>query len=226
MRTTSLRATSHLFHQALATTGEFARESRALRRAAKRMPKPVPWEWAEPRLLPLLSGPAVDPPGEALVRARSDLGPMVEIGVDLGGVFTFVDEAVAQRWECSPQQLMDRGLRNLADRAARLQTSQVAAGVMSGRAIRLLRDRPNWASSLVLVPEHLVRLFGSHDQIIGAPQQACLVSLPIDTPAPIAADIIIEFEQTARRSLWLDPFVVLDGQLSWCGGADEDDGDW
>lgn len=151
---------------------------------------------------------------------------MVEIGVDLGGVFTFVDEMVAQRWECSPQQLMDRGLRNLADRAARLQTSQVAAGVMSGRAIRLLRDRPNWASSLVLVPEHLVRLFGSHDQIIGAPQQACLVSLPIDTPAPIAADIIIEFEQTARRSLWLDPFVVLDGQLSWCGGADEDDGDW
>ncbi len=221
-----LRATSDLVHQVLATTGEVARESRALRRAARRMPKPMPWDWAEPRLMPLLSGPTFDLPGEAIVRARSELGPMVEIGVDLGGVFTYVDEAVAQRWECSAQQLMGSGLRNLAERAARLQASQVTGGVMSGRAIRLLRDHPHWASSLVLVPEHLLRLFGSHDQIIGAPQMACLVSLPIDTPAAFAAEIILEFEQTARRSLWLDPFLVRDGQLSWCGDTDEDDGDW
>ena len=139
MRTTALRAASDLVHQVLATTGELARESRTFRRAVKRMPKPMPWEWAQPRLMPLLSGPAFDVPGEALVRARSELGPMVDIAVDLGGVFTYVDEAVAERWECNADQLMARGLRNLAERAARIQTSQVVGGVMSGRSIRLLR---------------------------------------------------------------------------------------
>ncbi len=226
MRTTALRATADLVHQVLTTTTALARESHAFRRAVKRMPKPMPWEWAQPRLLPLLSGPAFDLPGEALVRARSELGPMVDMGVDLGGVFTYVDEAVAERWECTTEQLMARGLTNLAERAARLQTSQIVGGVMSGRAIRLLRGQPHWASSLLLVPEHLFRLFGSHDQVIGAAQQACLVSLPIDTPAAVAADIVLEFERSARQSLWLDPFVVRDGRLVWCGDAEDETGDW
>jgi hypothetical protein len=226
MRTTSLRATSDLVHQLLRTTADGTRESRDFRRAVKRMPKPMPWEWASPRLVPFLSGPSLDKPGESLVRIRSDIGPMVEFGVDLGGVFTFVDERVAQRWECSPQQLLERSLHNLETSAGRIQVKQVVSGVMSGRSIRLLRDRPRWASSIVLVPEVAFRLFGDHDQFLGTPHAACLVSLPIDTPPPIVAEILVDFERASRRPLWLDPFVVEHREISWSDdyGSDGDTG--
>lgn len=199
-----------------------AREDHAFRKAVRRMPKPVPWEWAAPRLIPVFAGPIFDPPGEPLVRARSELGPMVEIGLDLGVALTFVDARVAERWECSPAQLMERALRNLGERAARIDNLRVQTGVMSGREIRVLRDRPRWASSLLLAPDELFRLFGRHDQVLAAPAADCLVSLPIDAPAITIADIVVDFEQASWRPLFLDPFLVVEGDLRWPEIRDSD----
>jgi hypothetical protein len=222
MRTTGLRVTSDLVHQAFRVTSDLAHERRAMQRAIRRMPKPMPWAWAEPRLLPFVSGPSFDGRGEALVRTRAPIGPMVEFGVDLGGLFTFVDEVVAQRWECTPQQLMGRALLNLEDRASRIQRTDLVSGVMNGRRITMLRGRPTWASSLVLVPQQLFRLFGDHDQIVGTPETACLVSLPIDTPGQVVADIVVQLEWHARRPLWVNPFVVTDGHLTWVDDLEDD----
>ena len=224
MATTRLRAASDVIVRMLTVTGEVARETRALQRAVKKMPSPVSWDWAAPRILPILCGPSFDRPGEPLVRARSEVGPMVQFGIDLGGVFTYVDEPVARRWECSRDQLMDRALKNLHDRACRIRETQVVSGVMSGRSIRLLRDRPGWASSLILDPEGLFRLFGDHDQVVGTPTASILLSMPIDTPARIVAEIIVDFERDTMRSLWLDPFVVSDRQIIWCLDDDDEDG--
>jgi hypothetical protein len=92
---------------------------------------------------------------------------------------------------------------------------------MSGRTIRVLQDRPAWASSLLLDLPSIHRLFGTHDQILAAPTTGCLVSLPIDTPTRIAAEIAVDFEGPLT-SLFLDPFVMEDGVLLW---ADEALGD-
>jgi hypothetical protein len=46
----------HLAPQ-LRLAAHFVKENRALARAVKKMPRPVPWEWARPRLVPLLAGP-------------------------------------------------------------------------------------------------------------------------------------------------------------------------
>jgi hypothetical protein len=225
MRTTRLQPRTNLLRRALSLTGEAARESRALSRGAKRMPNPMPWDWAAPRLLPILSGPSFDRPGESLVRARSELGPMVQFGVDLGGAYAFVDETVGQRWECTAEQLMERALTNLTKRARNLPEKEVATGVMCGRSIRLLRDRPRWAGSLVLVPDQLFRLFGDHDQVIGTPTPSILVSLPIDTPPHTIADVIVDFEHGTIHALWLDPFVVEDGRLIWSDDHEDEEDD-
>ena len=187
------------------------------------MPNPVPWDWAAPRLMPLLSGPQFDDPDLPIVRLTSELGPAVEFGLDLGGVFLTVDRHVAERWECSSEQLMDRGLANLRERAAKVTPDQVVAGVMSGHTIRILRDRPSWASSILFDLPTIHRLFGAHDQLLAAPTTSCLVSLPIDTPTRIAAEIVIDFEGPLT-SLFLDPFVMEDGVLTWGGNA-HDEGD-
>ncbi len=211
----------HIATQALRLTAHVAREQRALKRAIRKMPIPVSWDWAAPRLMPLLSGPKFDDPDLPIVRSATNLGPAVEFGLDLNGIFVIVDQAVANRWECSADQLLDRGLRNLRERAARIDPAQVVGGVMSGRRIRLLRDRPAWASSLILDGGSVTRLFGSHDQILAAPTTACLVSLPIDTPLQIAAEIVIDLEGSARTSLFLDPFVLSDGALIWDAAKDD-----
>src|SRR5207249_3157144 len=128
----------------------------------------------------------------------------------------------AERWECSSAQLVERSLANLRERAAKIESDQVVAGVMSGRTIRILRDRPSWASSILLDLPSIPRLFGVHDQVLAAPTADCLVSLPIDTPTRIAAEIFIDFEGP-MTSLFLDPFLMEGGVLRWVGNAQRDD---
>jgi hypothetical protein len=208
--------------QVLRVTAHIARRQRRLRHAFRTMPNPVPWDWASARLVPLLSGPQFDDPDLPVVRVTSELGPAIEFGLDLGGAFATVDRRVAERWECSPEQLLQRSLANLRDRAAKIAPDQVVAGVISGRTIRVLRDRPAWASSILLDLPTIHRLFGAHDQILAAPTTGCLVSLPIDTPTRIAAEIAVGFEGPLT-SLFLDPFVMEEGALHLAGDAIGDD---
>jgi hypothetical protein len=210
--------------QVIRVTAHVAGRQRRLRDAFRAMPNPVPWDWAASRLLPLLSGPRFDDPDLPIVRVTSELGPAVEFGLDLGGVFATVDRRVAERWECSTEQLLERGLANLRERAAKIAPDQVVAGVMSGRTIRVLRERPPWASSILFDLSSMHRLFGAHDQILAAPTTGCLVSLPIETPTRIAAEIAVDFEGPLT-SLFLDPFVMEGGLLHWSGDALADDFD-
>jgi hypothetical protein len=190
------------------------RKRRRVERAARHMPRPVPWDWAEPRIMPLLSGPCFDPPGPGLVRLTSSLGPAIEFGLDLGSAFIGVDEVVAERWERSPVQLLSTGLANLRRRAEPLTASDVTTAVMSGHRIRLLDRHPHWASSIVLDLPTLTRLFGDHDQFIAAARVDCLVSAPINTPTRVFAEIAVGLEDK-WNSLWLDPFVLESGELIW-----------
>jgi uncharacterized protein YtpQ (UPF0354 family) len=201
------------------------RNRRAVERAARRMPKPVPWDWAEHRIMPLLSGPSFDQPGDSLMRLTSTLGPTVEFGLDLGSVFLVVDEIVAERWERSADQLLECGLRNLRRRAERLTSADVTTGVMSGRRIRLLSGQPRWASSILLDLPTLIRLFGDDDQFLAAPRTDCLLSMAIDTPTRAFAEIAVGLEDR-WNSLWLDPFLLESGELLWEGSlSSEDDHD-
>ena len=202
-------------HRAFTLTSRIVREQRDLHRAVKRMPRPVPWAWAEPRLLPLLAGPYIDPPDMALVRTEVDPGCAVVIGLDLGGVFTNVDTAVAERWECSTGQLLDAAMTNLRQRTAAIAPTAVVQASFSGRIARLLRLPGGWASSVLLVQEDLVRLFGSHDQLFAAPDRSTLLNFPIDIDGSVAGHILIDFEMGATYPLMLDPFSLLDGVLQY-----------
>lgn len=192
-------------------------EQRAIRRAAQSMPRPVPWEWARPRLVPLLAGPRLDQPGEAIVRAVAPIGCAIVFGLDLDGATPLVDELVAERWERSPDQLLYAAMTNLRGRAALVEPAAVTRGTLSGRIVRLLREPPACASSLVLVPDELVRVLGSRDQILAAPGGPTLLSLPVETPPAIVAQIVIDLESQEPYPLMLDPFLMLGGDLVWAG---------
>ncbi|MEO8626060.1 MAG: hypothetical protein ABI452_05110, partial [Candidatus Limnocylindrales bacterium] len=165
------RLTSPRLRHRVRFVAHIVKEQRAMARAARRMPKPVPWEWAKPRLLPLLSGPAIDPPGLPTVRTTAGPGCAVEFGLDLGKVFPVVDALVAERWECDAAQLLDVSLANLRRRVSLLAPANLSTGVLSGRMTRVFRQ-PGWAASLVLLEGELIRLFGAHDQYVAAPSRS------------------------------------------------------
>ena len=120
-------------------TARIIKDDRAFRRAAARMPKPVSWDWARPRLMPLLAQPCIDMPGEQRIRTVAAIGCAIEFGIDLGGHFPIVDRVVAERWECTVDQLRDVAMANLERRVGAMSTTAVQHAVMSGRAFRLLR---------------------------------------------------------------------------------------
>lgn len=185
------------------------------------MAKPMPWEWARSRVLPLLAGPCFDPPSAGLVRAQSQLGCAVEFRVAAGQGFVAVEDDTAERWECSPAQLLQTALANLRARLAPLGPRDVGGGAFSGRIIRRLTLPPRCAASTVLLPDELVRLFGTHDQVFAAPEQDVLVSFSIDVPQHVMADAIVDMEMAAPLPLMYDPFVLVDGQLIWQPSDDD-----
>ena len=207
-------------------TARLIRNDREFLRAARRMPKPVPWDWAAPRLIPLLAGPRNDAPGEELVRAPSQLGPALTFGIDLGGHSPLVDRSVAARWETSAEQLLAVSLENLRRRAAAIGDGSVETWVRSGYIVRVLRRPVGFASSLLLVPEELSRLFGGHDQVFGAPGRHTIVSFPAGMPTATVAGIHVEMEIDELMPLFLLPFAMEDGSLAWLDsefeGTDDD----
>jgi hypothetical protein len=197
------------------------RQRREFDRALKAVPRPVPWEWAAPRMMPLLSGPRFDDAAEPLVRAPSPLGPLIEFGLPVGPWFARVDRPVAERWEATVDQLLGRAMANLREATASIDATIVTTGVMSGRAVRLLDGRPPWASSLLLDRDALLRVFGSQDQILAAARTDCLLSMPLETPSRVFAEIAVDLERE-DQSLWLDPFLLENGELVWEGSLDDD----
>lgn len=191
---------------------DMLRQDRQLRKAARAMPKPLPWEFARPRLMPLLAGPYLgDIP---LVTVVAPIGCAVNFGVEIAGTFVLVDRPVAQRWECSDDQLREAAWANLRQRASRLTPADLRHATFSGRIVRVL-DRVPWATSLVFAEDELVRLFGESDQVFGVPRRDTVLAFGFDVPERTIADIVVDFEADAAYPLMLDPFVRCEGQLLW-----------
>jgi hypothetical protein len=202
---------------------DLLRHDRRLRRAAKAIPKPMPWEWAAPRLLPLLAGPYLGP--DQLVTTVAEAGCALVYGVEVERTFLVLDHEVIGRWECSVDQVHEIAHRNLARRAARLSPEHLRHGILAGRLVRVLEFVP-WASSLLLVPDQLIRVFGGQDQLFGAPKRESLLAFSLDTPVRVAAHILVDFEDNAAQPLLLPPFVLIDGKLRWEEDEDESAEEW
>jgi hypothetical protein len=175
--------------------------------------------------MPILAGPRFDRGPGGPIQVVGAPGCAVLIAIDLGGALPVVDHEVAERWECTVGQLMTEAMSNLEQRAARIRPDAVCSGSLSGHAFRFL-DMPRWCSSLVLVPGHLTRLFGSHDQTIATPATSTIVSLAPDVPSRIVAEIVVGMERREVYPLLIDPFLLEGGQLTWDGVAEWDDDDW
>jgi hypothetical protein len=193
----------------------------AVAEALAAVPPGTPWAWAALRLLPAVRGDRIqvlsDEDLEELgFRPLSDFptlkmppGLEVSMVIDVGPATVTVDQAQLDRWEKHVEDLVAPAMANLRRLITTTEVS-VYEDSYEGVPVRALRGWPQWAASLLLCPEDLIRLFGEQDQLFIAPYACHLLSLPVHVERDIAADVVDLLGLLNPQSLLINmPAVVL-----------------
>ena len=81
------------------------------------------------------------------------------------------------------------------------------------------QSREGWASSLLLLPDELVRVLGERNGLVLAPMRDILICLPLDVEREFALYLLEEFAAVDMNALDLPPFALVDGHLSHAVGV-------
>ena len=151
----------------------------------------------------------VDPPVRTIVPPGLTIG----FGVDLGLAFARVSVVHLAGWPVELAGLTDRALRNLRKRARHAVDYDLVSEPIGGVPTTAFQSRDGWASTAVLVPEALERLFGREPALFIAPSRDLLVRLPADVDLEFATWLTEEFEATDPNALRLEAFEWADGTI-------------
>jgi hypothetical protein len=174
-----------------------------------------PWTAVAPQVLPVL--PRRRPfPGEAEPPVRRSWPPGLEtsFGVDIGPAFLYIGAWALDRWGVTMDELADRAIANIRERAARRRHHGLLRDAVGGMPISAYQSQEGWASALLLVPDELVRVFGPEPSLILAPMRDLLVQLPIDADPGLAAWLLEDFAALDPNGLKVPMMALVDGELS------------
>lgn len=188
--------------------------SREVARALRRIPPNVDWAWVRGRIVPVIERPEPGAPSDdpyVTITAECDL--TVGFGFDLGHVLVRVGRSAADRWRCGPQVLQRAAYANLRSVARRLAPSTVQFESYEGLDFAILAAPPGLAASLLLTPDQLTRLFGSHDQVFTAPSRSVMLSFSPSAPFGPVMDITQAVASLDPMPIHVGPLFLIDGLL-------------
>lgn len=135
------------------------------------------------------------------------------------------EQASAQGWEASTEQIEAAAFTHLADVIQRVSSKDIQHAVHKGNMTRCLPEPGGWASSAILAGEDEIRrIFGHHDQVFAAPSRNMILSFDAAVPINAVLEMTAMFEDADPHPLLLDPFFLRDGRLAWAGiDADHDE---
>jgi hypothetical protein len=151
----------------------------------------------------------IEPPAHAVVPP----GVTVGFGVDLGLAFARVGAAQLDDWPVDLAELTERALRNLRRRAKEARDYDLVREPIGGYPTIAFQSRDGWASTAVLVPEAIERLFGPGPALLIAPSRDLLVGLPDGVDLAFATWLAEEFEADDPNALRLEAFEWRDGTV-------------
>jgi len=200
--------------------------SEAIAEALETIPDDMPWAWAALRVLPAVRGERIQviedvelerlgfEPLDAFPSLEMPPGIDVTFAIEVDVVQVTVNQRHLDAWARTVGEVLPAAMANLR-RTAGSWRGTVYEDTYAGTPLRLLEGWPHWASSLLVAPEALTRLFGPEDQLFVAPYQCNLISLPIDVDRDIAADLVDLFGGLNPRSLLLGmpAFALRSGEL-------------
>jgi hypothetical protein len=151
----------------------------------------------------------VEPPAHAVVPP----GVSVGFGVDLGLAFARVATTHLEGWPIDLAGLTERALRNLRYRAREARDFDLVSEPIAGVPVVAFQSRDGWASTAVLVPEAIARIFGPRASLLIAPSRDLLVGLPVDVDVAFATWLTETFEADDPNALRLEAFEWRDGTV-------------
>jgi hypothetical protein len=151
----------------------------------------------------------VEPPAHAIVPP----GVTVGFGVDLGPAFARVGASQLEHWPVDLDGLTERALRNLRRRTRHARDYDLIREPIGGVTTVAFQSRDGWASTAILVPEAIERLFGPRPALFIAPSRDLLLGLPDDVDLGFATWLAEEFEAEDPNALRLEAFEWRDGAI-------------
>ena len=151
----------------------------------------------------------VQPPAHAVVPPGVTIG----FGVDLGLAFARVAAIHLEDWPIDLPGLTERAQRNLRRRARDARDYDLITEPIAGVPTVAFQSRDGWASTAVLVPEAIDRLFGPRPALLIAPSRDLLVGLPDDVDLTFATWLAETFEADDPNALRLEAFEWRDGKV-------------
>ena len=183
--------------------------------ALETMPQELTWDQIAPEVVPLFQRVRpYHPEMPEQLRMVVPPGLSVGFGVDIGPAFITVSPEMADEWGIGPDEILERALANLEARMDGVRPRDVYDGSIGDVPVRMLQSPTGSASTYVLVPDALGRIFGTHRQLVLAPMRNLLLSLPIGADRDFAAWLFDEIASQDPNCLAPAAFVIGDGQLS------------
>src|SRR3954462_14378776 len=190
-------------------------DERSLRDAIGRMDdRGFQWDDVRDDIMPIFErarpyAGQLDPPAPAIVPPGVTIG----FGVDLGLAFARVSVVHFADWPVEVPALTERALRNLRKRARHATDYDLVEEAIGGVRAVAFQSRDGWASTAVLIPDAIERLFGRAAALFIAPSRDLLVRLPPDVDLEFATWLTEEFEAPDPNALRLEAFEWQHGTI-------------
>ncbi len=188
----------------------------AVLRAVGGLPPDLDWPTLAPNVIPILPRRRPMPPGTGdPYRVTLPPGIPTGFGIDIGPAFLVVGVTLLETWRIGPADLVATALDNVRNRVRSIRPRDLLRDSVDGVPVRILQSGVGCASTLVLLPDEVERIFGSRPQTLIAPMRELLVSLPADVDRGFLGWLNEEFAVMDPNGLALDAFVLDDGRLRY-----------
>jgi hypothetical protein len=172
------------------------------------------WDDVAPAILPVFERARpfsypVDPPALTVMPP----GVTVGFGVDAGPAFMRVSTAHLADWPVDLPELTALALDNLTRRAREADERDLLRDSVDDVPVTVFQSQDGWASTTVLLPEEMDRLFGRAPATFVAPSRDLLIGLPIDVDPEFATWLTEELEAIDPNALRLEAFEWRDGTV-------------
>lgn len=188
----------------------------AVLEAFDRLPADLDWESLAGCLVPLLPRrlPMLVPAGEP-IEVLLPPGIRTGFGLDIGPAFVRVDTSLVERWGVDTLTVVGRSLENLRARTRSVRPRDLMRERIDSVPVRVLQTGIGCASTLLLIEDELMRIFGTDPQVLIAPMRDLLVSMPADSDREFVAWLNEEFASLDPHGLALDAFSISAGSLRY-----------
>lgn len=142
-------------------------------------------------------------------------GLETQFGLDIGPAFLYIGSWALGHWGVTPDELAEQAVANVRDKVTGRRHHPLIVDSIGGMPLTAFQSRDGWASTLLLVPDLLMHIFGTDPALVLAPMRDLVIQIPIDADPELATWILEEFSSQDPNGLAVPVLALMDGRLSF-----------